>query len=216
MRGVQTRRLLEGVDRSVGRFADAPARRSGSRRRSPAIRAQDDRSGAAGFGGKLQASPGDQVQFGDFADRHGEAAAAQPFLHRPKRIRIATRPHQDHPFGIDAENPQRRRVKLSGIERPGLHAPKDEVSAMGQPTGQQGAESRCNARVRSEHLVQSAVQKPKVRKGGRRTCSVLPGGAGRRIVAGKPAARAVFKHDAILMFIFCSITPRSGSQRTLT
>lgn len=188
MRGAEVRgsRLLRRVDRR--RFADAPARRGGSRRGRLAIRPQDDRRGAAGFGGKLQAAGGGQAQFGDFADRRGEAAAAQPLFHRPKRIRVAARPHQKQPLGIDAENPQRRRVKLAGVERPGLSAPKDEVPGAGQPAGQQGAESRRGARVRGEHLVQSAAQK--VRRVDRRACVGPPDGLGadRRIVAGEPVA----------------------------
>lgn len=184
MRGAELRgsRLPRRVDGR--RFADAPARRGGSRRRRLAVRPQDDRRGAAGFGGKLQAAGGGQAQFGDFADRRGEAAAAQPLFHRPERIRVAARPHQKQP--LEAENPQRRRVKLAGVERPGLSAPKDEVSGAGQPAGQQGAESRRGARVRGEHLVQGAAQK--VRRVDRRACVGPPGGlgAGRRV--GEPAA----------------------------
>ena len=194
MRGAEARgsRLPRRGD--CRRFADAPARRGGSRRRRLAIRPQDDRRGAAGFGGKLQSAGGGQAQFGDFADRRGEAAAAQPFLHRPKRIRVAARPHQKHP--LDAENPQRRRVRLAGVERPGLSAPKDELPGAGQPAGQQGAESRRGARVRGEHLVQGAAQKPEVRRVVRRACVGPPDGLGavRRIVAGEPAAYAMFKH----------------------
>lgn len=145
---------------------EPPAGDRGAGGRLVGFRAEHEGGHAGFFGGKLQPPAGGEGHVRYFPDDGGDPAAAQPFFHRPERIRVAPGTDQNHACRVDAELHQRRAVQRAGIERPGPFAPENCVvfsmvrRIVRQTACQQGAERRGNTGIRGEDFMQCAPCQP--------------------------------------------------------
>ena len=64
------------------------------------------------FRGELQPTARHRWKHAHFADHRGDAGSAQPFLHRPQDLGVASRPDQHEALGIEPEGGQTGPVKI--------------------------------------------------------------------------------------------------------
>ena len=87
-----------------------PAGGCGARGRLVRFWAEHQGGYAGFFGGKLKPPASSEGHVRYFPDHSGNLATAQPFFHRPERIRVASGVDQDHARRVDAELHQGRAV----------------------------------------------------------------------------------------------------------
>jgi len=103
----------------------------------------------AGFGGKLQAATGGQVDIIDLGHNGGEAGSAQGFLEGPQAILLAPGPGDGQAVMIETEGGEARRIKL-------LFRGNPEHRTVAANLGEEGGEETGDRRGMPDQFVQAA------------------------------------------------------------
>ena len=135
-----------------------PASYGGSRGCRLAGGTQQKGCHTGGFGCQLQTPGRRRSDRFDLAEDRGQAAAAQPFLHRPQDIDIPAPPDQDQARRLDPEKGESRPVDL--VAPP---TPQDALSPAGPPCQKAGAEPRGRAEG-TENLMQGGARQSSPRQ----------------------------------------------------
>ncbi len=152
---------------------DTPARRRGARPAALARRlrriapAPHDEGGDTGaLGGELQAAARHHRQRSDLADHcRGDAAGAQPLLHRPQNLGVVRGPDQHEAAGIEPLGGEAEAVKIRSLQTPRHNA----IGGRGEPAddaGGKGGGERAVLLVAApaDNFVQGAAHQPAARQ----------------------------------------------------